>query len=57
MENKIKPTEDEIKNGWTEESLNLYFRNRDKAQFATVFNKKPKRPFVQNSKYSPFKYR
>jgi len=54
---KVKATEDEKRNGWTDETLNAYRRERDQASFMTVYFKEPKRPSVQNHRYHPQKWR
>lgn len=57
----LELTSDEIKNGWTEESLSRYVGERTKAQDGIIaFDpqfREPKRPSVANSKYSPFRWR
>ena len=54
---KVKATEEEKRNGWTDESLNQYRREREEASFMTVYIKPPKRPSVQNHRYRPQKWR
>ena len=54
---RIKATEDEKTNGWTDESLHEYRRERERSQFKAVFyNDNVKKPTVQNHRYSPFKW-
>jgi len=53
----VKATEDEKRNGWTDESLNKYRHEREQASFMTVYIKPKPRPSVQNHKYSPLKWR
>lgn len=54
-------TEDDIKNGWTEESLAEYHRERERAQAALVgFDPKHRtrpRPKWANSQYSVLRWR
>ena len=54
---KVKATEAEKRNGWTDESLNQYRRERDRASFMSVYEKPMKLPSVQNHRYSPLKWR
>lgn len=53
----VKATEAEKLNGWTDDSLNAYRRERAHASFMTVYIKPVKRPSVQNHRYSPLKWR
>lgn len=53
-------TDDEKKNGWTEESLRTYIEGREKAQAGVVlFNpdyRKTPRPKWANNRYNPLKW-
>lgn len=53
---RVKATDEEKKNGWTDESLNAYRMERERASFMSVYIKPVKRPSVQNHRYSPFKW-
>lgn len=54
---RVKVTEDEKKNGWTDESLNAYRLERERASFVMVYVKPPVKPSMQNHRYSPLKWR
>ena len=54
---RVKATEDEKKNGWTDETLHEYRKERDRANFQKVYNKPIVRPTVQNHTYNPLKWR
>ncbi len=58
---RVKPTEEEKANGWTEQTLNTYLKGRDLAQSKYIMNDDDERgtvrPSVQNNRYSPFKRR
>lgn len=52
----IKATEAEKKNGWSDESLQKYVADREKAQLKNASKvQEPQRPEVQNSKYDVHK--
>jgi len=65
---RVKPTEEEIRNGWTEESLNNYINERENAfddhvDFAlecilpwTSGNRKHNINSTTDSQYDPFKW-
>lgn len=53
----IELTAEEKKNGWTEESLEKYFKDREKAQAAVVLSDKQQRSRYANNKYSPLQWR
>lgn len=61
----MKPTPEEETNGWTEETLTRYIRERDLANASTVLGdpesrfitKKQERPNKSNNKYSPHRWR
>jgi len=59
MERQMIPTEEEKKNGWTEKTLTLYLKEREKAHFQNTFESgKPEpRPERQNNQYSPHRWR
>lgn len=54
---RVKATEEEKRNGWTDTSLNQYRMERERASFLTVYVKPPRRPSVQNHRYRPLKWR
>ena len=61
MPDEVEPTPDEIKNGWTKETLALYIAERESAQagkysFDPMF-RPPVKPMVANSKYNPLRWR
>ena len=49
-----KPTKDEEKNGWTEESLTKYLKERDEA---LDIEREPPKPIEQNHRYNPKRWR
>lgn len=49
-------TDDERANGWTEETLATYLKERDKAQTQTVLYRAPEKPRWANSHYDPMKF-
>lgn len=53
----VELTEEEKKNGWTEESLEAYFKDREKAQSAVVLADRRQRPRFANSSYNPLQWR
>lgn len=61
----MKPTPEEERNGWTEESLTRYIREREVANAVVVLGdpesryitKKRERPHKANNKYSPHRWR
>ena len=53
---RVKVSPEELKNGWTDKTLNAYLLERERASFQAVYNKKPTRPSVQNHKYNPFRH-
>ena len=53
----LELTDEEKKNGWTEESLEAYFKDREKAQSAVVLSDKQQRPRFANSSYDPLRWR
>jgi hypothetical protein len=53
----LKLTPEEIKNGWTPESLQAYIDGRNVAQSNNILNKPKVRPRMQKSKYNPHKWR
>lgn len=61
MAERIEPTEDEKKNGWTAETLAKYMAERGSAQAGVVYHdpkfRPPRRPSVANGKYSPHRWR
>ena len=59
---KIEPTEEEKKNGWTTETLTRYLTERYAAQSLVIDVKSlsrrvARRPNTQNHKYNPRKWR
>lgn len=60
-EREIVLTEEERRNGWTEESLRSYLAERERAASRLISRDpelvQPKRPTQANSKYSPFAWR
>lgn len=50
----VKPTKEELANGWTEQTLNAYINNRDIAQSRYIMNDNQERgvvrPTVQNKR-------
>ena len=59
---KIEPTEEEKKNGWTAESLTAYLAERKAAQSLGIdvnsfYRKSLQRPMAQNHKYNPLRWR
>jgi hypothetical protein len=65
MEEVMKPTPEEEANGWTEESLTRYIRERDLANAEVVLGdlhsrritKNKQQPTKANNSYSPHKWR
>jgi phytoene/squalene synthetase len=53
----IELTDEERKNGWTEESLAKYLADREKAQSARVLDRSPTLPKWANSQYDPMRWR
>ena len=53
----IELTEEERRNGWTEETLQAYVAEREKAQATAVLDRQPSRPRWANSLYSPMRWR
>ena len=53
----IDLTDEEKKNGWTEESLEAYFKDREKAQAVVVLADRRQRPRFANNSYSPLQWR
>ena len=56
----VKPTEEEKKNGWTEETLSTYLAERKAAQSLGIdvnsfYRKSLQRPMTQNHKYNPLR--
>lgn len=45
------------KNGWTAESLAIYFKERSNAQSGTILDRRPERPVRTNGKHDPFRWR
>jgi len=58
-ENLPELTPEEVRNGWTPESLNTYLNEREKAQREYIFglNQAPKFSPFQNNIYNPAKWR
>lgn len=52
----IELTKDEIKNGWTAESLEKYHKERDKIAYTKILEPKKKRPVLQ-TRYDPTRWR
>jgi len=50
-------TDDEIKNGWTKETLRAYIIGRQTAQERTIHTKKVRLPNEQNHKYNSHNWR
>lgn len=50
-------TEEEKANGWTEESLEKYRKERERAQMEAIMNPLPKRPKWANNQYDPKRWR
>ena len=53
----VELTPEEERNGWTKESLETYFKDREKAQAAVVLSDKQQRPRFANNSYSPLRWR
>lgn len=57
----IELTDEERKNGWTEESLRAYVEGRERAQAGVVMfdpdYRKPQRPRFANNRYRPLRWR
>ena len=57
---KIELTDEERRNGWTEESLRAYVAERERAQAGVVMfdpeHRKPQRPKWANNRYDPLKF-
>lgn len=53
----VELTPEEIKNGWTKETLETYFKDREKAQSAVVLSDRQQRPRFANNMYSPLQWR
>lgn len=49
-------TKDELRNGWTPESLARYRLEREKAAFKVVFAKAPEKQTKADSNYNPSKW-
>ena len=43
----MQPTKDEMKNGWTEESLTLYLKEREKQNAEFVLRQGDKKPAIK----------
>ena len=55
---RVEITEDEKRNGWTQEALDKYRRSRNRQQHRNIFKAKEiVRPQVQNHGYNPLKWR
>ena len=52
----VEPTEAEKRNGWDTDSLSKYVSERESAQAENVFPP-PVRPFTQNHRYNPHRWR
>lgn len=54
----IQPTADDIKNGWTEETLTAYHAEQNASAAVRIARGKPKGPPRRtNNKYNPFRWR
>ena len=53
----VELTPEEKKNGWTEESLDAYFKDREKAQAVAVLADRRQRPRFANNAYRPLLWR
>lgn len=62
----VKPTPEEERNGWTEETLTKYLKDRDLAAASSIRNDfdpqtkrfaRDRRPTVANGKYRPHRWR
>jgi hypothetical protein len=55
----VELTEEDKKNGWTEEKLQKYLEDRDKAQSGIILfnNRKPQRPKWANNSFNPLRWR
>ena len=57
----IEPTDNELKGGWTKETLAEYLAERERAQAGVVmFNpdyRKPQRAKWANNRYNPMRWR
>ncbi|MCH8330635.1 MAG: hypothetical protein IH946_04530 [Bacteroidetes bacterium] len=57
MSDKIELTPDEIKNGWTKETLGAYLKEREKGQAEAIdMTNRTVRPEIQES-YRPLRWR
>lgn len=54
---ELELTPEEVKNGWTKESLQAYFDSREREQAKHIHGKKIRKPNVQQSKYNPHRWR
>ncbi len=57
---KYEPTPEEVKGGWTEDTLRAYHRKRNLEASKTIFKnmeRKNKKQTIQNYKLHPFKWR
>ena len=53
----IEPTAEEAKNGWTAETLTTYVAEREKARSELIVTRRPVKPRMAKSKYSPHRWR
>ncbi len=53
----MKITPEEEANGWTQEALDRYRRERNRAQANLIFKPKNTKPKEQNHNYRPHKWR
>ena len=53
----IELTDEELKNGWTKETLSAYFEECELAEAEIVLYSKSPRPKWANSLYSPMRWR
>jgi hypothetical protein len=55
----VKPTPEEARNGWTEETLTAYIEERQRQQLEAADPKHPRRrvrPMTANGAYNPLKW-
>ena len=51
-----EPTKDELKNGWTAETLEKYHKDRDEVTFKKILEPRIVKPVSQKS-YNPLRWR
>ena len=51
-----KPTKEELKNGWTEATLEKYHKDRDEVTYKKILEPRKVKPAAQKS-YNPLRWR